>query len=418
VAEHLAAAPARLARRARRLLGYWRSERRTLRQGTVALALSTCAGFVAGLVLGSITGTLEKLPGLLVLIPAAVGMRGTIFGAMGARFGTGVAAGLFEPTLRRGSLLSRNVIVGILSALLTSFYLAGVAKLVASAFGKEGVISFWDLVTISVTGGVLASSIALVVTIGIAVLSFRKGWDLDAVSTPMVTAIGDMVTLPCLFLASLLVGNDTVGAVAAGLCTAATAAALVAAFLVEVQVRRILLEMIAVVALAPLLDIFAGALLEAHRGELQAATAVLILIPPFVSQAGALGGILSSRLSSKLQLGVITPRGRPEIPAVVDGVIVIVLGLAVFTAIGAAAWGLSTVTGGGHPGAFSLIGATLLAGILVLPVTLVVGYYLAVLTARFGIDPDNQGVPFITSLLDLAGVAAILLVMRTSGVLP
>jgi mgtE-like transporter len=134
MAERLGAAPARLARRARRLLGYWRSERRTLRQGTAALALSTCAGFVAGLVLGSITGTLERLPGLLVLIPASVGMRGTIFGAMGARFGTGVAAGLFEPTLRRGSLLSRNVVVGVLSALLTSFYLAGLAKLVGSAF--------------------------------------------------------------------------------------------------------------------------------------------------------------------------------------------------------------------------------------------------------------------------------------------
>jgi mgtE-like transporter len=419
MAERLAAAPARLARRARRLFGYWRSERRTLRQGTVALALSTCAGFVAGLVLGSMTGTLEELPGLLVLIPAAVGMRGAIFGAMGARLGTGVAAGLFEPTLRRGSLLSRNVVVGIVSALLTSFYLAGLASLVASAFSREGVIPFWDLVTISVTGGVLASSIALVVTIGIAVLSFRKGWDLDAVSTPMVTAIGDMVTLPCLFLASLLVANATVSGVTAGLCTVATAAALVAAFRAEGQVRRILLEMLPVVALAPLLDIFAGALLEAHRGELQATTAVLILIPPFVSQAGALGGILSSRLSSKLQLGVITPRGRPEIPAVVDGAIVIVLGLAVFTAIGAAAWALATVTGEpGGPGAVSVIGATLLAGASVLPVTLVVGYYLAVLTSRFGVDPDNHGVPFITSLLDLAGVAAILLVMRTSGVLP
>jgi mgtE-like transporter len=419
MAERLAAAPARLARRARRLFGYWRSERRTLRQGTVALALSTCAGFVAGLVLGSMTGTLEELPGLLVLIPAAVGMRGAIFGAMGARLGTGVAAGLFEPTLRRGSLLSRNVVVGIVSALLTSFYLAGLASLVASAFSREGVIPFWDLVTISVTGGVLASSIALVVTIGIAVLSFRKGWDLDAVSTPMVTAIGDMVTLPCLFLASLLVANATVSGVTAGLCTVATAAALVAAFRAEGQVRRILLEMLPVVALAPLLDIFAGALLEAHRGELQATTAVLILIPPFVSQAGALGGILSSRLSSKLQLGVITPRGRPEIPAVVDGAIVIVLGLAVFTAIGAAAWALATVTGEPDgPGAVSVIGATLLAGASVLPVTLVVGYYLAVLTSRFGVDPDNHGVPFITSLLDLAGVAAILLVMRTSGVLP
>ncbi len=418
MAERLGAAPARLARRARRLLGYWRSERRTLRQGTVALGLSTCAGFVAGLVLGSITGTLEKLPGLLVLIPAAVGMRGTIFGAMGARFGTGVASGLFEPTLERGSLMRRNVVVGILSSLLSSFYLAAVAKLVASAFAKGAVISFWDLVTISVIGGVLASAIALLVTVGMAVLSFRKGWDLDAVSTPMVTAIGDMVTLPCLFLASLLVGNDTLNAITAGLCTVAAGAALFASFRVELPIRRILLEMLAVVALSPLLDIFAGALLQAHSGELQAVPAVLILIPPFVSQAGALGGILSSRLSSKLQLGVITPNGRPEIPAIVDGGIVVVLGVAVFTAIGAISWALSTLTAGADPGAAALIGATLLAGALVLPVTLVVGYYVAVLTSRFGIDPDNQGVPIITSLLDLAGVAAILLAMRTSGVLP
>ena len=418
MAERLGAAPARLARRARRLLGYWRSERRTLRQGTVALALSTCAGFVAGLVLGSITGTLEKLPGLLVLIPAAVGMRGTIFGAMGARFGTGVASGLFEPTLQRGSLMRRNVVVGILSSLLSSFYLAAVAKLVASAFGRGAVISFWDLVTISVIGGVLASAIALLVTVGMAVLSFRKGWDLDAVSTPMVTAIGDMVTLPCLFLASLLVGNDTLNAITAGFCTVAAGAALFASFRVELPIRRILLEMLAVVALSPLLDIFAGALLQAHSGELQAVPAVLILIPPFVSQAGALGGILSSRLSSKLQLGVITPKGRPEIPAIVDGGIVVVLGVAVFTAIGAVSWALSTLTAGADPGAAALIGATLLAGALVLPVTLVVGYYVAVLTSRFGIDPDNQGVPIITSLLDLAGVAAILLAMRTSGVLP
>jgi mgtE-like transporter len=418
VAERLGAAPARLARRARRLFGYWRSERRTLRQGIVALALSTCAGFVAGLVLGSITGTLEKLPGLLVLIPAAVGMRGTIFGAMGARLGTGVAAGLFEPTLRRGSLLSNNVVVGILSALLTSFYLAALAKLVASAFGEEAVISFWDLVTISVIGGVLASSITLVVTIGIAVLSFRRGWDLDAVSTPMVTAIGDMVTLPALFLASLLVANDAVSGVIAGICTAATFAALLASFRAVAAVRRILLEMLAVVALCPLLDIVAGALLQAHSGELRAVPAVLILIPPFISQAGALGGILSSRLSSKLQLGVITSRGRPEIPALVDGVIVVVLGVAVFTTIGAVSWALSRLMDGPDPGAAALIGATMLAGAIVLPITLVVGYYLAVLTSRFGIDPDNQGVPFITSLLDLAGVAAILLVMRTSGVLP
>ena len=101
-----------------------------------------------------------------------------------------------------------------------------------------------------------------------------------------------------------------------------------------------------------------------------------------------------------------------------DGAIVVVLGVAVFTTIGAVSWALSRLTDGPDPGAAALIGATMLAGAIVLPITLVVGYYLAVLTSRFGVDPDNQGIPFVTSLLDLAGVAAILLVMRTSGVLP
>ena len=69
------------------------------------------------------------------------------------------------------------------------------------------------------------------------------------------------------------------------------------------------------------------------------------------------------------------------------------------------------------PSAGALVGATLLAGIALTPITLVVGYYLAVVTFRFGLDPDNQGVPIITSVMDLAGVACILFVMTSSGVL-
>jgi mgtE-like transporter len=418
VAERIARVPARIARRAQRLLGYWRSERRTLRQGIAALALSTFAGFVAGVVLGSITGTLEALPGLLVLIPAAVGMRGNIMGAIGARLGTGVAVGLFEPNLRRGGVLAHNVEIGLVSAVLASLYLAVIAKPVAAAFG-EHTISFWDLVTISVLGGTLASVVILLVTIVLAVQSFRRGWDLDAVSTPMVTALGDMVTLPALFAASFVARNDVANVVAAVLCLLLAAAAIVRSVgWSPREVRRVLLEMAGVLALAPLLDILAGALLELHRARLAAVAGLLILIPPFVSQAGALGGILASRLSSKLQVGVITPRGRPEVPALIDGSIVVALGVAIFTFIGACAWALSVATGEPHPAGGTMIGGALLAGLLVLPVTLVVGYYLAVVTSRFGLDPDNHGVPIITSVMDLAGVAAILFVMRTSGVLP
>ena len=409
-----------LPRRARLLWAYWRAEQRTLRQGLVALVLSTAASFVAGLTLGAITGTLNLLPGLLVLIPASVGMRGTIFGAIGARLGTGIHAGVFEPTLRRDSLLGRNVEVGILSSILASCYLAGAAKFVASAFGED-TISFWDLLTISVVGGVLASLVILVVTVGIARLSFRKEWDLDTVSTPMVTAIGDMVTLPALFLASFIPRQHGLNAVVAGLCVVLAVGALAASTRAPRETRRILIEMTGVIALVPLLDIFAGALLEARRESLELVPAVLILIPPFVSQAGALGGILSSRLTSKLQLGVITPRGRPEPPALVDGAIVVGFGLVVFALIGVVAAGLEQITGLAdragvlHPGVATIVAGTVLAGVIVLPLTLLSGYYTAVVTTRFGLDPDNQGVPIITSLMDLAGVAAVLFAMGVSG---
>ena len=46
------------------------------------------------------------------------------------------------------------------------------------------------------------------------------------------------------------------------------------------------------------------------------------------------------------------------------------------------------------------------------------GYYLAIGTYRFGLDPDNQSVPIITSLMDLAGIAVVLFVMTSLGVLP
>jgi mgtE-like transporter len=403
-------------RPARRLYRSWRAEKRTLRQGLVALTLSTAASFIAGLILASITHTLSALPGLLVLIPAAVGMRGTIFGAIGARLGTASAAGTFETNLKRGGVLAQNVEVAFVTTFTSSLWLAALAKLATSALGEPS-ISFWDLVTISVVGGALGSVLILLVTMLLSVVSYRRGYDLDSVATPMVTALGDMATLPVLFLATFLIRNDVVNAILAGLCIVVTVAAVVRLVIGDQPgVRRIVLEMTAVIALTPFLDIAAGSLLQAKEPVLARLPALYILIPPFVSQAGALGGILSSRLSSKLQLGVITARGLPERPAVVDASIVVLLGLVIFTMIGVVGFGLAAVVGQPGPGAADTIVGTVLAGLLVLPLILVVGYYLAVLTSRFGLDPDNHAVPIITSVLDLAGVVALLLAMSLSGV--
>jgi mgtE-like transporter len=408
-----------LPRRARRLWAYWRTEQRTLRQGLVALAISTLAGFVAGLTLAHVTGTLEELPGLIVLIPAAVGMKGTIFGAIGARLGTANVAGLLEPNLRPGSVLQRNVYVAVVTTFSSSLWLAMLSVLVSAAFGQPS-ISFWRLATVSIVGGAFGAALVLLITIGLSFASYRRGWDLDSVSTPMVTALGDMTTLPSLYLATYLLHSNAVAIPVAVIALAAAVYATIRSYTVADRViRRIVVEMTAVILLTPILDVLAGTLLRARQDQLIVVPVLLALIPPFVSQAGALGGIFASRTTSKLQIGVITARGLPETPALVDGSIVFGLAVTVFFLVGVIAYGLGEATGlPGMPSFGTLVGGTLLAGLVLIPVTLGASYYLAIGTYRFGLDPDNQSVPIITSVMDLAGIAVVLFVMTSLGVLP
>src|SRR4051812_32262713 len=294
----------------RRVLSVWtffRSERRTLRQGLGALLLSTGAGLVAGVVLGSISDTLRLLPSLFILIPAAVGMKGTIFGAIGARLGTASATGLFEVNFDRGGVLYQNVFTGVITTFSSCLYLAALARLSAVAFGLPS-ISFLDFVTISVVGGLLGSAVAMALTLGLSIVSFRRGYDLDAVSTPIVTASGDMVTIPCLYLATFILRVPWLNAVVAGLCIAACLVAIVIGFLTRLPVaRRAIVEMTGVILLTPILDIRAGTVVEHRIERFTTFPALLVIIPPLVSNAGALGGVLSSRLSTKLHLGLLTP---------------------------------------------------------------------------------------------------------------
>ena len=57
-----------------------------------------------------------------------------------------------------------------------------------------------DLIVISIVTGISSATIMLLFTFLVAFLSFRKGWDPDNVTAPLITLVGDMVTLPLMFL--------------------------------------------------------------------------------------------------------------------------------------------------------------------------------------------------------------------------
>src|SRR6516165_12685751 len=110
-----------------------RSDAPGVRAGFVALLLSSGGDLLAGLTLGSITGTLEALPGLLVLVPAAIGMRGNVFGALGSRLSTQIHAGTFGFSRRVDTEVGQNMAASMLSTLSIAVLLAVLAKIMYEA---------------------------------------------------------------------------------------------------------------------------------------------------------------------------------------------------------------------------------------------------------------------------------------------
>jgi len=96
-----------------RLRALLRSDPVGVRAGFVALLISSGGDLLAGLTLGAITGTLESLPGLLVLVPAAIGMRGNVFGALGSRLGTAIHTGTFRLSRRMDTVVGQNLAVSL-----------------------------------------------------------------------------------------------------------------------------------------------------------------------------------------------------------------------------------------------------------------------------------------------------------------
>ena len=82
--------------------------------------------------------------------------------------------------------------------------------------------------------------------------------------------------------------------------------------------------------------------------------------------------------------------------------------------------GLSSIIGAHvvnfrSPGAARMLGVSLIAGFLATTSSVIVGYYSAVLTYRHGLDPDNHGIPIVTSSLDLLGALSLILAIVLLG---
>lgn len=407
----------RVADPARQVADYWASERVTMRQGFLAVCIAALTSLVAGLVLAGMSDRIDVVEGLFVLIPVSIGMRGNIFGALAARLGTSIHTGLFEVSRDREGMLFQNIYAATLLTLGTSVTMGLLARWIAGLLGLE-TVSAWDFVVVALVGGVLSSTVVLGVTVYLSITSYRRGWDLDSVGAPLITAIGDVVTLPCLLIASYLVHIRYLTAGLGGLALAVAVVALVRGWTSALPIARsIVRESFPVLCIAIVLDVLAGTVVEPRiEGVFRPFPAFLIIIPGFLENTGALGSVLAARLGSKFHLGAVTPRARPEPAALLDGTIVLALGVTVYAITAVSTLVLAEVLGFEYPGVLTFVGVVMAGGLMATLVASLIGYYAAAVTYRFGLDPDNHTIPLVTSGMDLLGIICLVVALVLFGV--
>jgi mgtE-like transporter len=366
--------------------------------------------------LGSLTETFERRPGLLVLVPAAIGLRGNVFGSLGNRVSTSIHAGELQLRLRRSTVLGQNVLAAGALTLGMSLVLVLLAALVAVGLGLGPSIGLADLALVSFGGGALASLPVLAATLGLAAGAVRFGWDLDNVTAPLVSSLGDVLTLPALYLATGLLGLGLVTSTLGWALAALAVLALVAGARSTLpQLRRIVRTSIPVLVIAGLVSSLAGVALEGRLTTFSALPALLILVPAHLSSAGALGGILSGRLSSQLLLGLAPPTALPSRGARRDLWFVAGLSVPVFVVNGAGAHVVARLLDVASPGLGQLVATSLLAGLAAMLVVIVIAYYGTIAAVRLGSDPDTYGIPMVSSTVDLVGALTLVVAIATLG---
>lgn len=162
------------------------------------ILLFAFVGLFTGGFLNTLVSEAGFAPGLLIIVPGILGLRGNISSALGARLSSGLHLGYIS-TKHMSKGLKKNIEISIMMSVFVSFVLSVLAWQVCSFVGGS-CMPLINFVLICVMTGLLSGVILSFTTSGIAIISYGKGLDPDNVTLPAAASIGDVITMIILLL--------------------------------------------------------------------------------------------------------------------------------------------------------------------------------------------------------------------------
>ncbi len=175
------------------------------REALPILVIALGGGLFAGVVLEGLVESIERFPGLFVMIPVFLATRGNVYGALGGRISSGLHQGLIPAKFERNDRLTNAVIASFINGIGISIVIGFVTWIGLLILGWE-VAALYELVAIMLVAGVLTSVIMIVGLLALIFAGYRYGYDPDNLVGPIVTTLGDIFGMLFMLFAVSLVG--------------------------------------------------------------------------------------------------------------------------------------------------------------------------------------------------------------------
>ena len=175
-----------------------------LRQSLPLLIFCGLGAIVAGSTLGVMTSLLESIPGLIVVIPAIIALRGNISTAFGSRLGSAYHLGIIDADNLWNNELKQNIIGSLILSLLVSAMVGFLAYVTTVLFFNVSPDPV-KLIVIVLIAGIISAVILTLMTVIIIFIVFKRGYDPDNITGPALATFGDIVTMLCIFGSAIIV---------------------------------------------------------------------------------------------------------------------------------------------------------------------------------------------------------------------
>jgi mgtE-like transporter len=173
-----------------------------VKQSLPLIVLCGLGAIVAGSTLSLMVDLFKSIPGLIVVIPAIIAMRGNICTALGSRLGSAYHLGVINSENLWNNELKQNIIGSFILSFIFSIIIGILAYILSYLLGVSP--DPFKLILIVIIAGIISATFLSLLTIGIIYIVFKRGLDPDNITGPALATFGDMITMGCIFGTSLI----------------------------------------------------------------------------------------------------------------------------------------------------------------------------------------------------------------------